>query len=107
MSLSRIRATTLRWLARPPLHAAVMHFSATGRTAFALASVVTNDSAAMSEATRLPIIAFWCAAEPPNRRPRRGVACIASVPRAQRQPALVQALDDLVRRLLAEVGDGE
>src|ERR1700759_2701024 len=107
MSLSRMRATTLRWLDTPPLRAAVTHFSATGRSAFALASVVTMDSAAMSEATRLPIIAFWGAEEPPNRRPRLGVACMSSVPRAERQPALVQALHDLVGGLLAEVGDGQ
>src|ERR1700722_10700863 len=107
MSLSRMRATTLRWFARPPLRAAVTHFSATGRRALALASVVTMDSAAMSEATRLPSIAFWWADEPPKRRPRLGVACMYLVPRAERQPALVEALHDLVGRLLAEVGDGQ
>ena len=46
-----------------------MHFSATGRSALALASVVTSDSAAISEATRLPSMAFWWAASPPSRRP--------------------------------------
>src|SRR5579863_6378741 len=110
MSLSRISATTLRWLATPPLTAAVTHFSATGRRALALASVVTIDSAAIREATRLPIMAFWCEDEPPKRRPRLGVACMTnptSVPRAQGQPALVQALHHLVGRLLTEVGDGE
>src|SRR4029077_214198 len=77
--------------------------------ALAFASVVTIDSAAMSDATRLPSIAFWWAEDPPRRRPRLGVACIAGslVPRAQRQPALVQALDDFVGRLLAEVRDGQ
>src|SRR5580698_8800795 len=109
MSLSRMRATTLRWFARPPLRAAVTHFSATGRMAFARASVVTSDSAAISDATRLPNMAFWCDAEPPIRRPRLGVACLveSSVPCAQRQATLVQALDHLVGRLLAEVGDGQ
>ena len=80
MSLSRMRATTLRWLDTPPLRAAVTHFSATGRSALALASVVTMDSAAMSDATKLPIIAFWCTDEPPNRRPRLGVACTVLSP---------------------------
>src|SRR5271165_851577 len=109
MSRSRISATTRRCWWTPPLRAAVMHFSATGRRALALASVVTSDSAAMSEATRLPSMAFWCAAPPPRRRPRLGVPCIVppSVFGAQRQAALVEALDDLVQRLLAEVGDPE
>ena len=56
-----------------------MHFSATGRRALALASVVTRDSAAISEATRLPIIAFWWAALPPKRRPFFGVPCIGGL----------------------------
>src|SRR3974390_1622909 len=107
MSLSRMRPTTRRCWWRPPFLAAVMHFSATGRMALALASVVTNDSAAMSDATRLPIIAFWWAASPPNRRPRLGVARMVSVLDPQRQAALVEALDDLVERLLTEVGDGQ
>src|SRR5580698_8149405 len=107
MSLSRIRATTWRCWWSPPLRAAVMHFSATGRRALALASVVTSDSAAIREATRLPSMAFWWAAPPPSRRPRFGVPCTALVLRAQGQPALVETLDDLVERLLAEVGDAE
>src|ERR1039458_8882543 len=72
MSLSRIRATTRRCWCTPPLRAAVTHFSATGRSALALASVVTRDSAAMSGATRLPRMALWCAELPPIRRPRLG-----------------------------------
>ena len=55
-----MNATTWRWLCRPPLRALVIIFSATGRSALALASVVTIASAAMSEATRLPNMAFWC-----------------------------------------------
>ena len=73
MSLSRMSATTWRCWWIPPRRAAVMHFSATGRMAFALASVVTSASAAMSDATRFPSIAFWWAASPPRRRPRVGV----------------------------------
>src|SRR5579872_2314718 len=85
-----------------------MHFSATGRSAFALDSVVTSDSAAMSEATRLPSIAFSWAASPPSLRPRRGVPRIrSSVLDAERQASLVQALDHLVERLLAEVRNGQ
>ena len=45
-----------------------------GRRALALASVVTMPSAAISDATRLAIIAFWWAASPPKRRPFFGVA---------------------------------
>src|SRR6185437_2059887 len=107
MSLSRMRPTTRRCWWTPPFRAAVMHFSATGRRALALASVVTRDSAAISDATRLPSMAFWWAASPPRRRPRLGVPCIALVLGPQREAALVEPLDDLVERLLAEVGDAE
>jgi len=55
------------------LLALVTIFSAMGRRALALASVVTRPSAAISDATRLPIINFWWAASPPNRRLLRGV----------------------------------
>src|SRR5690349_16503838 len=87
-----------------------------GRSALALASVVTIPSAAISDATRLPNMAFWWAASPPKRRPFFGVAGMAgsfgcgaarSVARAQREAALVELLDDLIERLLPEVGDGE
>src|SRR3954462_7618009 len=84
-----------------------MHFSMTGRSALALASVVTSASAAISDATRLPIIAFWWAASPPNRGPFFGVPGISALLHPQRQTALVELLDDLVERLLAEVGDGQ
>src|SRR3954447_3657442 len=89
-----------------------MTFSMTGRSALALASVVTRASAAISEATRLPNIAFWWAASPPKRRPFFGVPGMPDMTAllplaAQRQAALVELLDDLVQRLLAEVGDGE
>src|SRR5262245_54790635 len=85
-----------------------MSFSATGRSALALASVVTMPSAANRLAARLAIISRWWAALPPNRRPFLGVAGMAvSVLGAQRQAALVELGDDLVERLLAEVGDGQ
>src|SRR4051794_14760520 len=104
-----MNATTWRWLCKPPLRALVIIFSATGRRALALASVVTIASAAMSDATRLPNIAFWWAALPPKRRALRGRAgmAAASVLDAQRQAALVQLGDHLVERLLAEVRDGQ
>jgi len=74
ISRSRRNFTTSRWLWTPPFLALVMSFSATGRMALALASVVTMPSAAISEATRLAIMAFWCAELPPKRRPLRGRA---------------------------------
>ena len=85
--------TTWRWLCRPPFLALVMTFSATGRSALALASVVTMPSAATSDATRLAIISRWWAALPPKRRPFFGVAGMSVLsPSAQRQAALVELL---------------
>src|SRR3954451_7327879 len=107
MSLSPMNATTWRWLCRPPFLALVIIFSATGRRALALASVVTMPSAAISDATRLAIIRRWWEAVPPKRRLLRGVAGMESVPATERQTALVELLDDLVERLLAEVRDGQ
>ena len=91
----------------PPLRALVMIFSAMGRRALALASVVVMASAAINDATRLAIIDFWCAELPPKRRPFLGVAGMTSDPDPQRQATLVKFLDDLVKRLLAKVGDGQ
>src|SRR5436190_13651343 len=122
MSRSPMNATTWRCWCTPPFLALVTHFSTTGRSALALASVVTSASAAISDATRFAIIAFWWAASPPNLRPFRGVPRISPGPRqprprtrtgasqllrAQGEPALVELLDHLVERLLAEVGDGQ
>src|SRR6187549_76060 len=85
-----------------------MTFSATGRNAFALASVVTMASAAISDDTRLAMSSRWWLDDPPKRRPFLGVPCMAaSVPAAEREPALVELHDDLVEGLLAEVGDGQ
>ncbi len=64
----------MRWLWTLLVRALVIIFSAMGRIALALASVVTIPSAAISEATRLAIMAFWCAALPPKRVPLRGRA---------------------------------
>src|SRR3954447_11583086 len=92
-----------------------MSFSAIGRNALALASVVVMPSAAISDAARLAIISFWCCELPPKLRARRGVAGIvvflyvenlgAWRSAAQRQAALVELLLDLVQALLPEVGD--
>src|SRR3954470_20188274 len=106
ISLSPRYETTWRWRCMPPFLALVMTFSATGRSAFALASVVTMPSAAISEATRLAIMSRWCAASPPNRRPRFGVASMSLAP-AEREAPLVELVLDLVERLLAEVRDGQ
>jgi hypothetical protein len=70
--------TTRRCRCTPPFLALVTTFSTTGRRALALASVVTSASAAISDATRLPIIAFWWAASPPKRRPFLGVPGMAA-----------------------------
>src|SRR3954463_1716961 len=98
--------------------ALVMSFSAIGRSAFALASVVVMPSAAISDAAKLAIINFWCCELPPKLRARRGVAGMVVLFRpyrwsrqrrsaAQRQAALVELLLDFVEALLAEVGDVE
>src|SRR5262245_11627078 len=89
--------------------ALVMTFSATGRSAFALASVVTIASAATSDATRFDIISRWYAASPPKRRDLRGLPCMTgpSVLHPELQAALVELGLHFVERLLAEVGDRE
>src|SRR3954451_1701943 len=106
MSLSPMYDTTWRWLCTPPLRALVMSFSATGRSALALASVVTMPSAANSEAARLANISRWWAALPPKRRDFLGAPGMALHPAlaAERQAPLVELLEDLVEGLLAEVG---
>src|SRR5437764_10789828 len=104
---SRRNAITWRWLCSPPFLALVMTFSATGRMALALASVVTMASAAMSDATMLANIAFWCDESLPKRLPFVGVPSMASVLVPEREAPLVELDDDLVERLLPEVGDGE
>src|SRR4029079_3868917 len=83
--------------------ALVMSFSAIGRSALALASVVTIASAAKSDAARLAIISFWCCELPRKLRASRGVAgmrwFLESCSAAQRQAALVELLLHLVERL--------
>src|SRR5918994_2178373 len=90
----------------------VISFSASGRSALALASVVTIASAANSDAARLAIIRRWWAASPPKRLDLRGVG-ISVVPyvfrgvsAAQRQAALVELLLDFVEVLDRQVEVG-
>ena len=52
-------------------------------------------------------IAFWCDESLPKRLPLVGVPSMASVLVPEREAPLVELDDDLVERLLAEVGDGE
>src|SRR5437868_5751804 len=116
ISSSRRYDTTLRRLWTLSVRLRVISFSAMGRRALALASVVTMASAANRDAARLAIIAFWCEALPPKRRLLRGVGIeTTSVglrgdgggATLEGQAALVQLGDDLVEGLLAEVGDGQ
>src|SRR3954451_763647 len=90
----------------------VISFSAIGRRAFALASVVTIASAANSEAARLAIISRWWWGAGPDEPPRPGGGGVLVSPRlsrsaAQRQAALVELLLHFVEALLSEVGDVE
>src|SRR5579871_2171199 len=106
-----VKAITWRRLCVPPRRALVISFSAIGRSALALASVVTIASAAISEQNRLASITRWCEGSLPRRGPFFGVAGMASPSRpsdalaGERQTPLVEALDHLVERLLPEVGD--
>src|SRR5260221_14285323 len=85
-----------------------MTFSATGRNALALASVVTMASAANSDATRLAIMSGWWAASPPKRRALRGRAgMVVLLLHPELEATLVELGLHLVERLLAEVRDGQ
>src|SRR5215467_545621 len=105
-SLSWIVAITCRRSCTPPFLARVISFSAYGRSAFALASVVTIASAANRCAARFAMSSRWCAGSLPKRGPFLGVG-IRLLLHAQRQPALVELLDDLFEALGAEVRDRE
>src|SRR4051812_8452654 len=87
--------------------ALVMTFSAIGRSALALASVVTMPSAATSDATRFAIMRRWWWASLPNARVLRGVAGTDLLLDPELQATLVELGDHLVEGLLAEVGDGQ
>src|SRR6188472_2150794 len=105
-SWSWIVAITCRRSCTPPFLALVMSFSAYGRNALALASVVTIASAANRLAARLAMISRWCAGSRPKRGPFFGVGIPAPLfLHPQRQPALVELLDDLFEALRTEVRD--
>src|SRR3712207_179489 len=81
-----------------------MSFSTSGLTALALASLVLMRSCWMTSLQRLASIALrWAASR--ESLPRCFWWRIARSVLPQVQPARVQGLDDLVDRLLAEVGD--
>src|SRR5215210_3721321 len=88
---------------RSPFLASVISFSISGLTALALASVVLMRSWSMTSMHRLASRAFRCAASRESL-PRAFWWRMALVV-AQREAALVEGLDHLVDRLLAEVRD--
>src|SRR3954453_9718078 len=88
---------------RSPLRASVISFSISGLTALAFASVVLIRSWSMTSTHRLASSALRCEASRESF-PR----CFwwrMALAVAQRQAALVEGLDHLVDRLLAEVRD--
>src|SRR5438067_6590619 len=99
--------TTRRCRWTPPFFALRISCSAYGRRALALVSVVTIASDAKKCAQRLAIISRWCWGLCPKRGPFLGRPGIALLLDPQRQAALVELLDDFLKRLLAEVRDGE
>src|SRR6266542_938482 len=105
-SRSVITAITWRFWWSPPFLAFVMSDSASGRRSFARDTVVTMPSAANRWAAMLAIISLWWAGPPARRGPFFG-AGMALLLHPQGQAALVELLDDLFERLLAEVGDGQ
>src|SRR2546429_7974087 len=97
MSLSLMKATTWRWRWTPPFLALVITRSTTGRSALALASVVTMASAAISDATRLPSMAFSWAASLPRRAPRLGGPRTPALPGPGGGGPVLQPLQNLVQ----------
>src|SRR4051794_995115 len=88
---------------RSPRLASVISFSTSGLTALAFASVVLMRSCWMTSLQRLASSALRWAAS--RESLPRCLACRMSLVLAQVQAAGVERLDDLVDRLLAEVGD--
>src|SRR3954452_25376635 len=72
-SLSRIVAITWRRACRSPRFAKVTSFSASGRSRFALVSVVVIRPCSNSEVARLASISRSCEGDPPRRGPLVGV----------------------------------
>src|SRR5437764_14200067 len=108
-SRSVITAITWRFSWSPPFLAFVMSDSASGRSSFARDTVVTMPSAAKRWAAMLAIINRWCWGLPARRGPFFGAGMVESslFLDPEGQAALVELLDDLLERLLAEVGDGQ
>src|SRR5207248_518700 len=86
-----------------------MSDSASGRSSFARDRVVTMPSAANRWAAMLAIINRWCWGLPARRGPFFGAGMVGSslFLDPEGQAALVELLDDLLERLLPEVGDGQ
>src|SRR5256714_7602239 len=122
MSENSLWATSRSWMTwstwrracTSPRLALLMSRSASGRTALARASVVWMRSDTNSEAARFDSMCFWCCGLPPKRGPLRGAGTALLLPgdggrgrAGQREAAVVEALEHLLQRLLAEVGDAE
>src|SRR3954451_19009843 len=91
---------------RLPFFASVINFSISGLTALALASVVLMRSWSMTSTHRLASRAFLCEASRESLcRVFWWRMAAERLVGPQRQAALVEGLDDLVDRLLAEVRD--
>src|SRR5437762_5187990 len=103
-----MRATTMRcWCTLPPF-AFVISFSAYGRSALALATVVVIAPASNRCAARFASSCFSWAGPPPRRGPLRGAGMAGSLLlHSQREAALVELLQHLFERLRTEVRDGE
>src|SRR5438093_3346040 len=117
MSEKSLWATSRSWMTwrtwrracTSPRFALVIKRSANGRTALARASVVWMRSATNSEAAKLESMWRWWAGLPPSRGPLRGAGIVlllrSGLGTGQREAAVVEALKDLLQRLLTEVGD--
>src|SRR3954447_24049371 len=92
---------------RSPRFASVISFSTSGLTALAFASVVLMRSWSMTSTQRLASSALRCEALRDSlwRGFWWGLGASAQLVVAEVEPALVERLDDLVDRLLAEVRD--
>src|SRR2546423_7978007 len=86
-----------------------MSDSASGRSSFARDRVVTMPSPGNRWAAMLAIINRWCWGLPARRGPffGAGMADSSLFLDPDGHTALVELLDDLFERLLAELGDGQ
>src|SRR3984893_6188907 len=103
-----MRATTTLCSCTLPPFALVISFSAYGRSALALATVVVIAPASNRCAARLASSCFSWAGPPPRRGPLRGAGMVGALfLHAQREAALVELLQHLFERLRTEVRDAE